>query len=78
MAEYAATEYGEYLLIPRPSKTQNDRWAVGVKIQRTSHERLQSEMFRAEDGITYMLAIEAVKECINLGRNLIDRGVVAF
>jgi hypothetical protein len=70
--------YQKYALIPKTSKTHDGRWAVGVEIGGTVDGKAVKRLFRAEDGISYLLEIEAEKEGINLGRNLVNRGLVGF
>lgn len=70
--------YGEYSLEPLPKKVRSGRYSVNVIISRIVGGKQKSLRFSADDGIHYILEIEAAKEAINLGRNLIDRGLVGF
>ncbi|MDC7235742.1 MAG: hypothetical protein PQJ58_21140 [Spirochaetales bacterium] len=65
-------KYREYTLTACPRKTRQGRWSVAVEIRRTG-ENTKPSTFFAEDGISYILEEEAAKECLNLGRNLINR-----
>ena len=70
--------YRAYVIVPEPSQQPDGRWAVAADIRRGTGEQLRQERFIAEDGISYLLEIEAVKESVNLAKNLIDRGLVGF
>lgn len=70
--------YSAYAIVPGPSQQPDGRWAVAVEIRRGTGDELRRKRFSAEDGITYLLEIEASKESVNLARNLIDRGLVGF
>lgn len=70
--------YGPYRLVSRQKKVTSGKFAVGVRIYRKMDQKELSCQFDAEDNIHYILEVEAAKEGINLGRNLIDRGLVDF
>ena len=70
--------YGDYRLTACPVLLNSGRWAVGVTIGRYTGGILRSESFYASDGISYILEVEAEKEGINLGKNLINSGRVGF
>ncbi|MBN2656157.1 MAG: hypothetical protein JXR86_03795 [Spirochaetales bacterium] len=70
--------YGEYTLEPLPKKVRSGRYSVQVKISRIVGGERKSLRFSADDGIHYILEIEAAKEAVNLGKNLIDRGLAGF
>ena len=64
--------YRNAILTARPQRTDKGRWSVAVRIQ-TGHSE---EIYYADDNISYILREEAAKECLNLGRNLINRGLI--
>jgi hypothetical protein len=70
--------YRGYTILPRPVRKCDNRWAVGVEIGHALADRTVRNIFRAEDGVEYLLEVEAAKEGINLARNLIDRDLVGF
>ena len=70
--------YVDYELIPKAVPLRNGRFAVGVEVARRTAEGERREVFYAEDGISYILEIEAQKEGLNLAKNLIDRNIVGF
>jgi len=70
--------YGEYTLEALPRKVRSGRFSVNVRVSRIIEGKRKSVSFSADDGIHYILEIEAVKECFNLGRNLVDRGLTGF
>ncbi len=51
---------------------------MNVEIKRTTPSGVRTGTFYAEDGITYVLRVEAENEAVNLGRNLIKRNLVGF
>ena len=70
--------YFGYTLSSLTRRTRNGRYSVAVKISREGTEEKQERTFYADDGIWYMLEVEAAKECINLGKNLINKSLVGF
>ena len=70
--------YLDYQMIPKALPLPNGRFAVGVEVTRQTSQGNLREMFYAQDGISYILEIEAQKEGLNLARNLIDRNMVGF
>jgi len=70
--------YGEYTLEALPRQVRIGRYSVNVLVSRMIEGKRKSVRFSADDGIYYILEIEAVKESFNLGRNLIDRGLTGF
>ena len=70
--------FRNYSLKAAPVKTQRGKWSVCVTICRENDGKTESERFYADDGIEYILEVEAEKESINLGRNLIKNGRVRF
>ena len=71
-------ESGEYRIESRQEKKYNGRFAVKVQISRKTEKGIQSAEFSAEDKIWYILEIEAAKEAINLGKNLIAKNLTGF
>lgn len=70
--------FEDYKLTAVPRKTFNGRWAVVVKISKVVNDSTKEEIFFADDKIWYILEIEAAKEAINLGKNLIRNNIVDF
>ena len=68
--------YRGYTIESLPVRKPGNRWAVSVEIHGTEDGRTTNRIFHADDGIEYLLEVEAAKEGINLARNLIDRGLV--
>ena len=76
--------YRGYRIEPAPFATPSGRWGVAVRIAPEYGDAggvvdaadSTWQTYRAEDGITYILEIEAAKESTNLARNLIDRGMI--
>jgi len=64
--------YKGRVLTALPRKTERGRWAVAVRIASGQI----SNVYFADDEISYILREEAEKECLNLGRNLVNRGEV--
>jgi len=64
--------YGNVILTALPRKTEQGRWSVAVRIKSGPSE----SVYYADDNISYILREEAAKECLNLGRNLVNRGMV--
>lgn len=67
-------EYKGYTLESRQKRVRKEKWSVNVQI---SNENSVNTFF-SNDGILYILEIEAALESINLGKNLIDRNLVGF
>lgn len=67
-----------YTIEALPLKTLNDKWSVSTKIKKIRNNIVNEKRFFAEDKIYYILEIEAAKECINLGKNLIKKNLVGF
>ena len=65
-----------YTLIANPVKTQSGKWSVSVIIERSIEDDKISKTYYANDNIAYILEIEAAKECINLGKNLIKSNMI--
>lgn len=70
--------YRDYTLVALPKKTKKNKWKVGVKVKRTVGEEDKEIYYKANDGIEYILEVEAAKESINLGKNLIKNHIVRF
>lgn len=70
--------YDEYLLIAAPEITLQKKWRVGVIVKRYLDGEMRSRYFLAHDKIEYLLEVEAAKEGINLGKNLIKKKLVGF
>ncbi|HCM26942.1 MAG: hypothetical protein A2Z99_04065 [Treponema sp. GWB1_62_6] len=68
-----AVAYRGYSIRSIPKKTAGGRWSVAVALTAETGGEPKTEKYFAEDGISYILEIEACKEGLNLGRNLIDR-----
>lgn len=71
-------EFRGYIIKACPVETKNRRWSVSTVIEKMSGDKKISRHFHAEDNIYYILEIEAAKECINLGRNLIKANLIGF
>ena len=72
------TDYMGYRIKAAPVKTPDGRWTVSVVIEKQLEDRVKSRSFFADDNIRYILEIEAEKECINLGKNLIKSNLTGF
>ena len=70
--------YRGYFLTATPQHTRRNRWTVAVTISRNTAGGNEEKRFTAADGIEYILEIEAAKEGLNLGRNLIKNNCVGF
>lgn len=68
--------YRNYQLTAMPQKTAKGKWSVAVLIKKSHIQSRVSETFYADDGIEYILEVEAAKECLNLGRRMIDLGQI--
>ncbi len=71
-------EYNNYLLEAVPRLTHNGRYSVAIAISKCEKNTTQNKVFVADDKIWYILEIEAAKESINFGKNLIFRNMVGF
>ena len=71
-------KYFGYLITVNPVKVSTGKWAVSTIIEKGLGEEKISKSFYADDKIHYILEIEAAKECINLGKNLINSNMVGF
>lgn len=66
--------YNGYLIVSDSQKFQSGKWSVSVFVERDEgRDGISRQRFSAEDGIEYILEIEAIHESINLGKRLIDR-----
>jgi hypothetical protein len=70
--------YMGYSLLAMPQATSNGRWSVAVSIKQWIGDSLKEQVFFDDARLSYILKFEAEKECINLGKNLIDKKVVRF
>jgi hypothetical protein len=70
--------FRDYTLTPKPARTSDGRFAVTVQVERKTPKGFHRATFHADDGITYILCVEAEKEAINLGKNLIKRNLIGF
>ena len=59
-------EYRGRFIESAPVCRADGRWSVAV--------RIDGRYYAANDHIGYILKVEAEKECLNLGRRLIDLG----
>ena len=59
-------EYHGRVIESVPVSDADGRWRVAV--------RIDGKLFAADDGIGYILKVEAEKECLNTGRRLVDLG----
>ncbi len=75
MKQIISEDYKQHRLTACPRKTRQGRWSVAVEICNLPALD-KSRTFYADDGISYILEEEAAKECLNLGRNLIDKNMV--
>ena len=64
--------YKGYRIIAEPVKMDNGRWAVNTIVEKSINDKNEKRSFYADDGISYILEIEAAKESINFGKHLID------
>lgn len=65
-----------YRLKARPYKKRMETWGVSVHVEHIKTQK--SDIFTAHDGIYYILEMEAAKESINLGKNLIKGNLLGF
>ena len=70
--------YNGYLIKAHPIKTRTGKWAAAAVIEKIVEGKIRTESFYADDNIHYLLEIEAAKECINMGKNLINSNLVGF
>jgi hypothetical protein len=66
-----------YALSASTRKTRDGRWSVAVTVARAVDGSLRSERF-VDTKISLILKIEAEKESINFGKNLIRNRLVGF
>ncbi|MBN1649153.1 MAG: hypothetical protein JW874_14040 [Spirochaetales bacterium] len=71
-------KYNGYSITASPFQMKSGKWAVAAIIEKKTGNDLKSKNFFADDSIHYILEIEAAKEGINLGKNLINRNLVGF
>ena len=71
-------EFHGYRLKAWPMETRTKKYTVCVIIERETEGLNHREQFTAHDGIEYILEIEAAKESLNLGRNLIKAKLTGF
>ncbi len=67
-------EYKGFYIEPFPMITNGNRYSVAVRI--TNRNMINSQMFYDNEKNGFILEIEAEKECINLAKNLIDKGLM--
>ncbi len=67
-----------YTIKASPLRTGNGRWSVCTLIRRVQDIPGTEHRFHDDGKLSYLLEIEAAKECINLGKNLIRRNLVGF
>lgn len=70
--------YRDYTLMATPLKLKNAKWKVSVIIKKEINGVMKEEEYTANDKIEYILEIEAAKESINLGKNLIKMNIVKY
>ena len=70
--------YKGYLIKASPKKTRTGKWAVLTIIEKEIDGFIKTQSFYADDNIHYILEIEAAKESISLGKNLINMNRVGF
>ena len=70
--------YRGYLISSHPVESAKGKWSVSVIIEKAAGGIKRTETFYAHDNIHYILEIEAAKESINLGKNLIRSNSVGF
>ncbi len=67
-------QFRGYILKACPGQTRSGRWSAAVQI--TSLQGQFSDFFYSDDGISYILEEEAAKESLNLGKNLVKKGMI--
>ncbi len=65
-----------FILTSCPRKTSGDRWSAAVKVTQSPEGSRSGRFYYADDGTSYILEEEAAEESLNLGRNLIKRGML--
>lgn len=70
--------YKDYSIESMPIHVSDTKWAVSAVIRRSIGGVEKEKVVYADDRIRYLLEIEAAREGINLGRNLIMRHLVGF
>jgi len=71
-------QFGDYYLTALPGKRGSQQYSVGVIIERNIEGSMKKRIFHANDRIYYILEVEAAKEGINLGKNVIKQSMVGF
>ena len=71
-------KYNDYIITALPVRKAPEKWAVCAKIEKRIGNTTKGKMVYAEDKIYYILEIEAAKESINLGKNLIKNNMIGF
>ena len=67
-----------YSIEAMPIRFSDSAWGVSAVVRRSVDGVQKERIVYADDKIRYLLEIEAAKEGINLGRNLIKNGLVKF
>lgn len=69
-------KFQHYTIEAAPRRTSKGKWSVSVILKWQVDGKAEERRFYADDGIEYILEVEAAKESINLGKNLIARNEV--
>ena len=70
-------EYNGYLLITNCKKTIDHRFSVRVILEKRIGNTIKRTEYQ-DNKISLLLEVEAEKESINLGKNIIKNGLVYF
>ncbi len=71
------TSFNGYELTTQCKLLKNTRYSVCVLIEKTRNEKVLSALF-SDKGISLILEVEAEKESINFGKNIIKQGHIPF
>jgi hypothetical protein len=71
------TTFNGYQLSSQCKLLSNARYSVSVLIEKTINGQSLSAFFK-DNGISLILEIEAEKESVNFGKNLIKQGLIDF
>lgn len=66
-----------YLLQPKTQQLSNGRFSVSVQISKSVNGSKRTEIF-TDEKIFLILQVEAQKESLILGKNIIRRNMVSF
>jgi hypothetical protein len=71
------TTYDGYVLTSQCRLQKNERYSVSILIERKHNDQILSALF-TDKGISLILEVEAEKESINFGKNIIKMRRISF